>query len=271
MASRPPRSGRASRANRKERREMRVLRVFFAAALVLALASPLLAQNNNPCPGDKEYQFNIIGVKYAKKTDLTDNNGHRIFVPLNGKTQIYMTGDTDTDTTGLQCGNNFDVLDANGTDGSAWILVPCDPLDADNLDPEVCFEVYATPLGTPGGSTDVNVYCDFDDTCLNCDIDGGDCATGDIDFTLEGHSGKPRTQNITSAFRASGCIDVDGSLDCNAGDIMFNNEWIFNIEQLLYYYWDYDNHGNKLVNIRFCNSEDSETGDCGGGSIVPSS
>jgi hypothetical protein len=139
---------------------MRISRIFLALAVVLALTVPLLAQNGNPCPGDKEYQFNIIGVKNDKKVDMENNNGHRIFVDLKGKSQIYMTGDTDGySANGLQCGNKFDVLDANGTDGRATILVPCDPLTVDNLNPDVCFDVYATPLGTPGGHTDVDVIC----------------------------------------------------------------------------------------------------------------
>ena len=233
------------------------------------IAGSALAQNNNPCPGDKEYQFNIIGVKKAKTVDMDNNDGHRIFVALSGTTKIFMTGDTDTDTAGLQCGNKFDVLDANGTDADgATLLVPCDPLTADNLDPNVCFDVYATPLGTPGGSTDVDVVCSFDDTCLGCDIDGGSCATGNIDFSLAGHSGKPVKQNITSVFRASGCIDLGGEAGvCDTGDIDFNNEWIFNIAQLEEYYWDYDNEGNKIVQIRFCNVE-GVPGACSGGTIV---
>jgi hypothetical protein len=245
-----------------------MLRLFLVAAVVLAIAAPVVAQNNNPCPGDKEYQFNIIGVTNPKSVSMSGNNGHRIFVPLSGKTSIYMTGDTDANTSGLQCGNNFGVLDANGTDGSAKILVPCDPLDAQNLDPNVCFDVYATPLGTPGGHTDVDVVCAFDSTCIDCNIDEGNCSTGEIDFTLQGHNGKPLTQNVTSFFRATGCIDIAGQVGvCDTGDIAFRNEWIFNIAQLEYYYWDYDNAGNRIVNIRFCDTE-GVSGACSGGTIV---
>jgi hypothetical protein len=69
-------------------------------------------------------------------------------------------------------------------------------------------------------------------------------------------------------FRASGCIDLNDSDTCDAGDISFNNEWIFNIEQLELYYWEYDNHGNRLTQIRFCDVEGVEGSDCGGGTIV---
>jgi hypothetical protein len=251
---------------------MRAIHILFALVVVFAIAAPLIAQNSNPCPGDKEYQFNIIGMEHPKTVSLYNDNGHRIFVNLNGHSTIYMTGDTDPETTGLQCGTTFDVLDANatGTGGDATILVPCDPLTSTNLDPSVCFDVYATPLGTPGGSTNIDVVCAFDATCLGCNIDGGSCATGNLDKALAGHNGKPLTQNITSLFRASGCIDLDPNTNpgCTTGDISFNNEWIFNIEQLLYYYWDYDNHGNRVVQIRFCDVEDATTGDCGGGTIV---
>lgn len=251
----------------------RILSILAVAAVVVLCSTPALAQNGNPCPGDKEYQFNIIGSK-IKNPPMDNNNGHRIFVLLKGTSQIYMTGDTDPNTTGLQCGNNFDVLDANGTDNDgATILVPCDPLDAENLDPNVCFDVYATPLGKPGapGAT-VDVVCDFDDTCLMCDIDdpnneGDTCATGNIDFSLVRNNGKPVQQNITNVFRASGCIDLNDNDACDAGDISFNNEWIFNIEQLLYYYWDYTNDGLRLAQIRFCNTEGVE-GACSGGTIV---
>ena len=241
----------------------KTVRMVCAFVILAFCVGTALAQNSNPCPGDKEYQFNIIGVKNVKNTDMTNDQGHRIFVPLNGKTSIYMTGDTNPGLTGLQCGNSFDILDANGTDGRATILVPCDPLTATNLDPNVCFDVYATPLGTPGGKTDVDVVCDFDSTCLECDIDSGNCGTGTIDFSLAGHSGKPVTKDITKFFRASGCIDRNASGTCDAGDISFSNEWIFNIEQLEYYYWDYDNDGNRVVQIRFCNVEDVPGSDCG--------
>ncbi|MEK9136741.1 MAG: hypothetical protein AAB393_06420 [Bacteroidota bacterium] len=239
--------------------------LIFAIAFGL-VAGSALAQNRNPCPGDKEYQFNIIGTK-DKNPDMTGNNGHRIFVKLTGTSNIYMTGDTST-ATGLQCGTKFDVLDANGTDANgATLLVPCDPLTATNLNPSVCFDVYATPLAH-GGYANVDVVCTFDSTCLGCNIDSGSCATGNIDFSLTRGSGKPVTQNITKFFRATGCIDLDASGTCNAGDISFSNEWIFNIAALEEYYWAYDNHGNRLTQIRFCDVEGVPGSDCGPNVIV---
>ena len=245
------------------------MRKFVVAALALGFAAgTAFAQNNNPCPGDKEYQFNIIGTK-DKNPDMTGDNGHRIFVPLNGKTNIYMTGDTDQDSSnGLQCGSTFDVLDANGTDANgATLLVPCDPLSATNLNPSVCFSVYATPLAH-GGNANVDVVCTFNSTCIGCNIDGGSCATGNIDFSLTRGKGKPVTQDITPFFRATGCLDIGGVAGvCDTGDINFSNEWIFNIPALEQYYWAYDNQGNRLTQIRFCNAEGVPGADCGPNSI----
>jgi hypothetical protein len=233
-----------------------------------------MAQNANPCPGDKAYQVNIIGVPHDKTADMTGNSGHRIFVPLNSgedvdrRVRIYMTGDTDGDTAGLQCGNSFQVLDANATDDDeATLLVPCEPIEVG--DPGICFDVYATGLGKPFGGANVDVVCEFDETCIDCDIVEGTCEMGNIDFDIWRGKGKPVTEDITGVFRANGCIDADTTDGLLCGDdpldIIFRNVWIFNVEELLYYYWDYDNNGLKLMQVRFCDSENCGEVIAGGG------
>jgi len=225
-----------------------------------------LAQNNNPCPGEKEYQVNIIGVPKAKHPDMTGNYGHRIFVPLWGPTNIYMTGDTEPTVAGLQCGNSFYVADANGTDGSAKLVVPCDPVNVESADPGVCFDVYATPLGTPGGKAQVDVVCSFDDTVLGDLVEGSceDVPLGQFDFELVRNGGKPAQMDITKYLRASGCFDADSSGTCDQGEKTFNNVWIFNLEALQYYFWEYDNQGLRVSMVRFC-----EGTDCGSFGVVP--
>ncbi len=214
-------------------------------ALVLATGTAL-AQNGNPCPGAKVYQLNILGSS-DKNPDMTGNSGHRIFVKLNGVSKIFMTGDTDTvDGTkngDLDCGNKFQVLDANGTDGEATLLVPCSNVNVSSNATGVCFDVYATALGTPGGNAEVDVVCTFDDTVADADIDEGSCEDvplGMFDFKLSRKSGKPLQKNITNFLRASGCFDEDGSGTCDPGEKTFNNIWIFNLEALIEYFWEYD-------------------------------
>jgi len=43
--------------------------VLYSTLVVLFVFSVVsaFAQNNNPCPGDKEYQFNIIGMKNGEE------------------------------------------------------------------------------------------------------------------------------------------------------------------------------------------------------------
>jgi hypothetical protein len=235
---------------------------------VVTWSSPIAwAQNNNPCPGEKEYQVNIIGVPKSKKPDMTNTSGHRIFVPLRDTTKIYMTGDTDPETDGLQCGNSFSVVDANGTDGSAELVVPCTNVNVDSTDPGICFDVYATPLGTPDGKAQVDVVCTFDDTVAETDIDEGSCEDvplGSFDFELVRNSGAPVRKDITNFMRASGCFDTDGSGTCDSGEKTFNNIWIFNLEALQEYFWEYDNQGLRLSQVRFC-----EGTECGSFGVVP--
>jgi hypothetical protein len=253
---------------------MKRVTISLLPAICCLFSASVFAQNANPCPGDLSYQVNIIGVPHDKTADMTGNNGHRIFVPLdsgedvNRHVRIYMTGDTDGDTDGLQCGNNFRVLDANATDDDeATLLVPCEPIEVG--DPGVCYDVFATGLGGPGGGANVDVVCEFDETCIDCNIVEGTCEMGNIDFDVYRGRGKPITEDITNVFRASGCIDADTEDGLFCGDdpldIIFRRVWIFNVEELLTYYWDYDNNGLKLMQVRFCDSEDCGSVVSGGG------
>lgn len=252
-------------------------KVLMGVIAVVFAVGAAYAQNGNPCPSDKEYQLNIIGVPKDKSASMTGNQGHRIFVPLQSgpdlevprQVKIFMTGDTapgDADGDGYQldCGNSFYPSDANATDDNeATLVVPCEPIAVG--DPGLCFDVYATGLGTPGGNANVDVVCEFDDTCDGCDIEddinnsGDTCDTGNVDFSVARGNGKPVREDITNVFRAEGCIDADTTdlLACgdDPADIIFDNVWIFNLPQLLSYYWDYDNNGLKVMQLRFCDSD----------------
>jgi hypothetical protein len=210
--------------------------------------TPALAQVGKGLSGP-HYELNIIGVPKNKTASLTDSNRHTIFVPLEtvNNVKIYVTGDTDPTTPGTQCGDRFQVLDGNATNGDATLLVPCE------LGGTLSFEVYAVGLGTPGGSAGVDVLCTFQSTIFLTPDTAALCGAslGGFDFEVKREAGAPKRQNISSVFRASGCVDVNNSLACDAGDTVFSNVWIFNIAELMSYYWDYDNNGLKLMKIRF--------------------
>jgi len=68
---------------------------------------PAAKTTGNGAPSGAHYNLNIIGVSKGKSSDMTGDNGHRIFVPLSGTTKIMLSE------------GDFAVLDGNGTDGSA--------------------------------------------------------------------------------------------------------------------------------------------------------
>jgi hypothetical protein len=209
---------------------MRVLAlaVLFVAAAISFLALPSLAQVGQGLHGP-HYNLNIIGVPNDKNPDMTGNNGHRIFVPLDAKVKIYFVA-----------GDEFRVLDANATDGEGWIEVP-------HGDPgTVCYDAFAVGLGKPGGNAWVDAEVIFDESTHDVLL-----ALDQVSFHVGRNAGKPSRQNISDIFRVSGCIDLNDSGVCDAGDEFFTNEWVFNVDELLSYWWNYDNDHLKVMQVRF--------------------
>ena len=182
------------------------------------------------------YTLNIIGVPHDKTADMTGTQGHTIFVPLQSggdvsrQVKIYYVA-----------GDRFEVLDRNATDDNeATIMVPSEP------EGDLSFDVYAVGLGKPNGQAIVTAECTIEDLigdCTDALLMGG--------FEVNRPKGKPQRLNITDVFRATGCLDLNATGVCDAGDLGFKEVWIFNITQLLEYYWDYDNNGLKLMQVRF--------------------
>lgn len=178
------------------------------------------AQTGNGAPSGAHYNLNIIGVPKDKTADMTGNSGHRIFVKLEGKTKI-MLGEGD-----------FAVLDANGTDGDgAKFQLPNPDPDGDGT---TAYSVWARELGKPGGSAKM-VTCAIDPVTLEdvCSMD-----------TLElGRSKGKSTFRDVSRYLLYIYADLDG-------DGTTERVALFD-ERLQGYYWDYDNNGLKLVQLRF--------------------
>ena len=221
---------------------MKRLTLTLAVIIGLTVALPTFAQVGQGLSGP-HYNLNIIGVSHPKTTamDLTDR--HTIFVPLSGSVKISYVA-----------GTEFQVLDGNCTDANGCTIeVPSDPLG------DLCYNVYATGLGKPNaGQVIVNASCTIDGLIGSC----ADALLLDT-FTVDRPKGKPRRQDISDVFRATGCIDVNATGFCDSGDLQFNNVWIFNIPQLLDYFWDYNNTGLKLMQVRFYQTT------CGSFTTVP--
>src|SRR5262245_662993 len=186
------------------------------AVAFLAIAIVLLAFSTRPANAQvgkglngSHYNLNIIGVPKGKTADMTDTSGHTIFVPLEGTVKIYYVA-----------GDTFQVLDRNGTDADgATIMVPSSPGET-----TVCYNVYATGLGKPGGGALIQADCIIEGLTTDCTE-----ALALSSFEVSRDKGKPKRENISELFRASGCIDTNGTGVCDAGDTVFNNVWIFNV------------------------------------------
>jgi len=175
--------------------------------------------------------LNIIGVPKGKNADMTNTSGHTIFVPLDGTAKIYYVA-----------GSQFQVLDRNGMDGDgATVEVPSDPGGT-----SVCYDVFATALGKPNGNALVQATCIIEGLIGTCED-----ALQLSSFTVTRSKGQPKPENISDIFRATGCVDTNSSGACDKGDTMFKNVWIFNVPQLVSYFWGYTNTDLTLMQVRF--------------------
>jgi hypothetical protein len=207
------------------------LGIVLTLAITLGYGFGYAAQNEtgNGAPSGAHYNLNLIGVSKDKTADMTGNNGHRIFVKLWGKAKIF-----------LREGDDFQVLDANGTDGNgaAFQLPNPDP----DYDGVTAYSVFARALGTPGGKSTTT-------TCFEADPDGDGtyedyCST--LNMVLVRSTGKSKFENVSKELLY---VYVDIDSDGNVERYPLFADVFSDTEEN--YFWDYDNQGLKLVQLRF--------------------
>jgi hypothetical protein len=186
---------------------------------IATLALSGLAYAGNGAPSGAHYGLNIIGVPKGKTADMTGNSGHRIFVPLNGKTKINLSE------------GDFAVLDANGTDGSASFRLPSPDPDGDGI---TSYSVFARALGKPGGSARI-VTCATDPLTME-EV----CST--LNYLAVREGGKSRFTNVSNEL-----LFIYADLDGDGSDERYS---LFD-DRLQDYFWSYDNAGLKLLQLRF--------------------
>lgn len=163
------------------------------------------------------FQVNIIGVPKGKSADMT--GGGRIFVPLNGTCKILLTQGA------------FAVIDANGTDGTAKFQLPSPDPDNDGI---TNYSVFARPLGTPGGTSTTT-------TCAT-DPKTGMIVCSNSSYVAVRNSGKTSFTNVSSQLLY---IYADLNNDGTA------ERYPLFDDRLQDYFWQYDNKGLKLLQVRF--------------------
>jgi hypothetical protein len=178
-----------------------------------------ISSTGNGAPSGTHYNLNIIGVSNGKSPNMTGGDGHRIFVPLSGSTKIGLTE------------GDFAVLDANGTDGTATFQLPDPDADGDGV---TSYSVYSRALGTPGGSSKTT-------TCA-IDPKTGETICSNQTMVLVRSAGGSKFTNVSKALLYV-MSDVDG-------DGIIDKVPLFD-DRLQDYFWQYDNTGLRLAQLRF--------------------
>jgi len=213
--------------------------IVFVVALLLAaiLAVPAFAaavppeDKGNGAPNGPHWNLNIIGV--SKDKSMPEGlGGNVIFVKL-GSDEVTVRSRIN-----LEEGPEFAVLDKDGTDGSATLQL-MDPFPEDvspgiNTGETAVYKIYIRALGKPGGSAVIT---------------SGFTDEGGVDWwslesvTVERTKGQSRFSDETLKLTT---IYVDITNDGIDNPVRYN---LFG-NPLWDYFWDYDNAGLKLLQMR---------------------
>src|SRR5881396_3766932 len=156
---------------------------YYLAAALAAATSPIAAafgQTGNGAPSGTHYNLNIIGVSHNKNPNMNQAAGNVIFVGLG-------SGDVTVTSKILLSPGDFQVLDKNGTDGTAAFQLPQDSTGA--------YTVWARALAKPGGRS--SIYTCADTVNALTGGTGQICSTEHEVFIRA--KGKSSFRNVTSA------------------------------------------------------------------------
>ena len=231
-------------------------------ALAITLGYGFAFADNGAPKAKKAYSLNIIGVSHDKDAAMDDNSGHRIFVPLYGKARIDLIK-----------GDDFAVLDANGTDGPAEFQLPdpgLDPYlvgDKGSADTISDYSVYVRPLGKPGGWATITTCAQLVDSTFadllpgnfiktlnkTCEWDNAIASVEQVgqDITFR-DKGQEKFQNVTAELLTivfEVVVEIDG-----VEQTVYVRVPIFD-DSIEGEYWEYNNHGLKILQVRFYNNQ----------------
>jgi len=212
--------------------------------IVVNIASAITTEDGTKLTG-AHYNLNIIGVQNPKTADMTGTSGHTIFVALDGKSKIKLAEAPE--------GESFLVLDRNGTDGNgAKFQLPA--ADPDNTG-TTWYSVFARPLGKPNGKSKMTTGA------TDPGPDGIFGTPDDITvysivvLGVERTKGHQKFENVTEellyvytyVFVNVGADGMAGTAD----DVYEFMRIPLLGEELQDYFWEYDNNGLKLLQLRF--------------------
>lgn len=185
-----------------------------ASAFVASSASAAGAGNT----GGGCYNMQIIAQK-EKTVDMTGSSGHSLFILMNGRTKIL-----------LQEGS-YNILDRNGTDGTAAFSLPSpDPTNSG----VTAYSVFARVVGKPGSKIDM-ATCAYDAL-------GELYCSGDT-ISMSRIAGTSKFQNVSQQLLYI-YADIDGDGDIDRVPLFDS--------RLQDYFWQVDSQGRAHMQLRFC-------------------
>jgi hypothetical protein len=194
-------------------------------------ASLATVTTGNGAPSGAHYSLNIIGVAKTKNPDMSGAGGSVIFVTLGSKDGAAVT--TKILLEQSASAGEFAVLDKNGTDGQASFSLPLPGT----------YTIWARALGTPGGQAKITT-CATDVT--GTIADGDICSTQNEVFVRG--TGKSSFRNVTTALTT---ITLDPLANADAVTACGGTTVGLFDPCLQGYFWQYDNNGLKLLQVRF--------------------
>ena len=231
---------------------MRIYSILATAAVASVAASPALAQTGNGAPSGPHYTLNIIGMaaentEDCKNAEMTGSHRHTIFVDIDFSDP---TPKVPTPIAQLNRRNKiflfegpFRVLDGNACDGDeAEFQLPAQDCAVETVQQvlDCDYDVYIRALGSPQGTPHAVVT-----TCGIAADNTFQCSLEEV--TVTRNKGKSSFQNVTRELTTL-CIDTfdDMNFDgqCDERVVLFDDDFI-------QYFWDYDNFGLRLAQIRF--------------------
>lgn len=223
------------------------MRIFAFALVALLAALPASAQKptGNGSQSGGHYNLNLIGHDECLGGDFTGSNRHVIAVLLRFSDAPVANGTLlatidRKNKIFLSPGDDFQVTDGSGCDGAAFTL----PDDVSST-----YTVWARALGSPKDNpTGTITTCGIDDAGTP-NVPGDDvvyCSTADNVLSLNRtKSGAPKFVDATDELLYV-CADLDLSGTCSGSEKvpLFSDPYEG-------FYWDYDNNGLRLVQLRF--------------------
>jgi len=261
----------------------KVILTSLIVVMVLSLGTALANPEGVPAGAKLIGKLNIIGVKKPKNVDLDKDTGigSVIFVSMEGHNKIGLVESGSVDAPEIDP-DKFAVLDKHAFDSDGALFALPDPdLDAYNVDyPEgkdtmSAYSVFVRPLGAPGGKATITTCAELLDSdfagllsgkflkVLNkAGYFGGYASVEQVgQDILTRDKGKSTFTNVTAELLT---IVFKVEVELTDGSIIVEYIRVPIFDDIIQgEYWDYENDGLKLCQVRFYNCETDVSADDG--------